>query len=100
VRMRAIALDDDNARRISTGIATHALKLADGSHALVARAYDAAGNVGSSSSVAFSVSNGGGSPFQLIGNGGFESGTANWTQTSGVITSSSSEAAHAGSWKA
>lgn len=74
--------------------------IADGSHALVARAYDAAGNVGSSSSVGFSVSNGGGSPVELIGNGGFESGTANWTQTSGVITSSSSEAAHAGSWKA
>ncbi|MFC5525648.1 Ig-like domain-containing protein [Rhodanobacter ginsengisoli] len=74
--------------------------LADGSHTLLAKAYDAAGNVGSSSSVGFSVSNGGGSPVELIGNGGFESGTASWTQTSGVITSSSSEAAHAGSWKA
>jgi hypothetical protein len=37
---------------------------------------------------------------QLISNGGFESGASSWTQSSGVITSSSSVAAHAGSWKA
>jgi hypothetical protein len=79
--------------------------LADGSHSLVAKAYDAAGNVGTSSSVSFSVSNGtggtgGGGTTELIGNGGFESGATVWTQTSGVITSDTSEAAHAGSWKA
>jgi len=74
--------------------------LADGSHALVAKAYDGAGNVGSSSAVNFNVSNGGGTATELISNGGFESGTASWTQTSGVINSSSGEAAHAGSWKA
>ena len=78
--------------------------LSDGSHTLVARAYDAAGNVGSSSPVSFSVTNGGGSgggtPVQLISNPDFESGTSGWTQTSGVITNSSSEPAHAGSWKA
>ena len=75
--------------------------LADGSHSLVAKAYDAAGNVGSSSPVSFSVSNGGGGgTSELITNGGFESGTSGWTQTSGVITSDSGEAAHAGSWKA
>lgn len=72
--------------------------LANGTHALVAKAYDAAGNVGSSSSVTFSVSNGG--TTQLIVNGNFESGAANWTQTSGAITSDSGEPAHAGSWKA
>lgn len=50
----------------------------------------------------FSVSNGSGSgsSTELIGNGGFESGSSGWTQTSGVITSSSGEAAHGGSWKA
>ena len=72
--------------------------LANGTHALVAKAYDAAGNVGASSPVGFSVSNGG--TTSLIVNGGFESGSANWTQTSGVITSDSGEPAHAGSWKA
>jgi hypothetical protein len=79
--------------------------LADGSHSLVAKAYDAAGNVGTSSTVSFSVSNGsgggsGGGSTELIGNGGFESGATVWTQTSGVINSDTSEAAHAGSWKA
>jgi hypothetical protein len=37
---------------------------------------------------------------QLLGNAGFESGTAPWTATAGVITNSTSEAAHSGSYKA
>ncbi|NES13508.1 MULTISPECIES: M28 family peptidase [Micromonospora] len=37
---------------------------------------------------------------QLIGNSSFESGTAPWTATSGVITSSSGQAARTGSYKA
>ncbi|MFD0525121.1 hypothetical protein [Paractinoplanes durhamensis] len=37
---------------------------------------------------------------QLLGNTGFESGATTWTATSGVITNSSSQAAHAGSYKA
>ncbi|MFI6847180.1 protease pro-enzyme activation domain-containing protein [Kitasatospora sp. NBC_00085] len=38
---------------------------------------------------------------QLIGNGGFETGTAApWTASSGVVDSSTGEAAHSGSWKA
>jgi hypothetical protein len=37
---------------------------------------------------------------QLLGNTGFESGATTWTASSGVITNSSSQAAHAGSWKA
>src|SRR5690348_5795500 len=75
--------------------------LTDGSHTLVAKAYDAAGNVGSSTGVVFSVSNGGGGGgSQLLSNGNFENGATAWTQTSGVITSDSGEPAHAGSWKA
>ncbi|GAC1627948.1 MAG: CehA/McbA family metallohydrolase [Nevskia sp.] len=70
--------------------------LANGSHSLVARAYDAANNVGTSSAVSFSISNTVTPPSQLILNGGFESGTANWTASAGVITNSASQAAHAG----
>ncbi|WP_431679712.1 protease pro-enzyme activation domain-containing protein [Kitasatospora sp. KL5] len=38
---------------------------------------------------------------QLLGNAGFETGTAApWTASSGVVDNSASEAAHSGSWKA
>jgi subtilase family serine protease len=47
------------------------------------------------------VSSGGGTSSQLLGNTGFETGTAApWSASSGVIDSSTSEPAHAGSWKA
>ncbi|GAA2829801.1 M4 family metallopeptidase [Kitasatospora paracochleata] len=40
-------------------------------------------------------------PAQLLGNAGFETGSAApWTTTSGVVDNSASEAAHSGSWKA
>ncbi|MEO5830028.1 MAG: CehA/McbA family metallohydrolase [Rhodanobacter sp.] len=81
-------------------LALDSTTLADGSHNLVAKAYDAAGNVGNSATVAFNISNASSSPVQLIVNGGFESGTSPWLQTSGVISNGSGEAAHAGSWKA
>jgi len=73
--------------------------LANGSHNLVAKAYDAAGNVGTSSTVAFSVSNTV-TATELITNGGFESGSTGWTATSGVITNQTGESAHAGSYYA
>jgi hypothetical protein len=37
---------------------------------------------------------------QLLGNTGFESGATTWSASSGVVTNDSSQAAHAGSWKA
>lgn len=75
--------------------------LSNGTHSLIARAFDAAGNSGDSGAVSFSVSNsGGGTAVQRIVNGGFESGAASWTATSGVITNGSGAAAHGGSWKA
>lgn len=80
-------------------LALDSTTLANGSHTLVAKAYDAAGNVGTSSAVGFAVDN---SPpaVERIANGGFESGTANWTATSGVITSDPGFPARGGSWKA
>lgn len=56
-----------------------------------------------SASFTWTVSGAGGgcSATQLLGNPGFETGTASpWTATSGVIDNSSSQAAHSGSWKA
>ena len=48
------------------------------------------------------VSSGGGGGTQLLGNTGFENGTATapWTLSSGVINNSTSEPPHAGSWDA
>ncbi len=42
----------------------------------------------------------GGTPQQLLKNPGFESGNTLWTASTSVITSSTSEPAHGGSWKA
>jgi serine protease len=48
-----------------------------------------------------SVSSGGGGGSQLLGNTGFETGTASpWTMSAGVLNNSASEPAHAGSWDA
>ena len=84
-------------------LAYDSTKVADGSHSVVAKAYDAAGNVGTSPSVAFTISNGtgGSTTTQVLGNPGFETGTASpWVAATGVLDNSSSEAAHSGSWKA
>lgn len=73
---------------------------ANSSHTLVAKAYDAAGNAGTSSNVTVTVSNTT-SMQQLLGNPGFETGTASpWVASTGIIDNSTSEAAHSGAWKA
>ena len=72
--------------------------VANGTHALTAKAFDAAGNSTLSSAVSFSVNNV--TAQQLVLNSGFESGSTSWSATSGVITNDSSVAAHGGSWKA
>ena len=72
--------------------------LSNASHALVAKAYDAANNIGTSATVNFTISNV--TSVEQIKNGGFESGSTNWTATSGVITNDASFAAYAGSYKA
>jgi len=75
--------------------------VANGSHTIVSKAFDAAGNVGTSATVTVTVSNGGTS--ELIVNGGFENGLTNpapWTVTSGVVNNSASEPPHTGTWDA
>lgn len=56
-----------------------------------------------SASFTWTISNpaGGCTPAQLLGNAGFETGTAPpWTATSGVINNASAEPPHSGSWDA
>jgi len=58
-------------------------------------------NAGATNSKTQAVTVGGGGSSQLLGNTGFETGSAApWTASSGVIDSSTSEPAHGGSWKA
>ncbi|MFC3502138.1 M28 family peptidase [Micromonospora krabiensis] len=59
------------------------------------------GSVTRSATYALTVTGTGGcAGGQLIGNGGFESGTSPWTASSGVITNSASQPARTGSYKA
>ncbi|MFC1438828.1 putative Ig domain-containing protein [Streptacidiphilus sp. N1-10] len=61
-------------------------------------------NASGSTSFSWTVAGSGGggcTAAQLLGNPGFETGTAApWTASSGVVDNSSGEAAHSGSWKA
>lgn len=72
--------------------------LTNATHALTAKAYDAANNSQLSSAANFTVNN----PVsqQIMLNTGFESGAASWSASSGVITSDASQAARSGVWKA
>jgi uncharacterized protein YfaP (DUF2135 family) len=61
------------------------------------------GGLTRATAISLTVTSGGGTTQQLLGNPGFENGSASpapWTVTAGVIDSSSFEAPHNGSWKA
>jgi hypothetical protein len=95
------ALKTSNTSATSLTYSWNTTTAANGSHTITSKAYDAANNVGTSSTVTVTVSNTGSQ--QLIGNPGFENGSTNtapWTTTAGVVDSSTGEAAHAGTWKA
>jgi subtilase family serine protease len=64
----------------------------------VVTAVNSAGESGNSTQVAATPT--AASSGQLLLNPGFESGTVNWIATSGVITNSTSQATHGGSWMA
>ena len=70
--------------------------LADGAHTLVAKAYDAAGNMGTSTAVNFTVNNTITTETERIVNGGFEVGTTPWTGTTAVIGTWSTQPAFEG----
>jgi hypothetical protein len=86
-------------------ISWNTTSLANGSYSLTTRATDAAGNVGTSSAVSVTVSNGTGGTCatteQLLLNPGFESGSVSWLTSSGVIDGTTSGSApRTGSYKA
>ncbi|AUG76911.1 Peptidase M4 [Kitasatospora sp. MMS16-BH015] len=76
---------------------------ATGTYNVTVTAKDTAAKTGSAS-FTWTVNTGGGggcTGTQLLGNPGFETGTAApWTATAGVVDNSASQAAHGGSWKA
>jgi Zn-dependent metalloprotease len=63
---------------------------------------DSTGATGTASFTWTVSSSGGGTctSAQLLGNAGFEAGSSTWSASSGVITNSTSQAAHGGSYKA
>ncbi|MFI8275575.1 putative Ig domain-containing protein [Streptomyces sp. NPDC085929] len=73
-----------------------------GTYNVTVTAKDTTNAVGSASFTWTVNPTGGGCvPAQLLGNAGFETGSASpWTATSGVVDNGSGEAAHSGSWKA
>ncbi|WP_119719326.1 Ig-like domain-containing protein [Cognatilysobacter tabacisoli] len=80
-------------------IAFDSTTVADGSHSLTARAFDAAGNSATSAAAAFTVTNTAPAVERLT-NGGFEAGKTGWTASNGVITKNTTYAARTGTWKA
>ena len=72
-----------------------------GSYSVTATARDSAGATGSASFSWTISTTGGGCSGQKLGNPGFETGSASpWTASSGVISNSSAEPPHSGSWDA
>ncbi|MGW3818445.1 M4 family metallopeptidase [Streptomyces sp. NPDC005046] len=73
-----------------------------GTYSTTVTVTDSTGATGTASFTWTVSSSGGGTctSTQLLGNAGFESGNTTWTASSGVITNSSSQAAHGGSYKA
>ncbi|MFY0562858.1 Ig-like domain-containing protein [Archangium lansingense] len=74
----------------------------DGSHELLIKAYDEAGNVGQASATVIVANDECGATGQLLANPGFEDGRTGWQATAGVISNVTSPAlpAHTGAWRA
>ncbi|ASW54208.1 putative Ig domain-containing protein [Plantactinospora sp. KBS50] len=86
---------------VSSGGVISGTPTAAGTYPVTATATDSTGASGSAS-FTWTISGSGGctGAGQKLANPGFESGSTSWTATSGVITTSSGEAAHSGSYKA
>jgi len=89
-------------RHCSAGPSASGTASTAGTYSVTVSASDSTGASGSASFTWTVSTSGGGTctSAQLLGNPGFESGNTTWTAASGVITNSTSEAAHAGSYYA
>jgi uncharacterized membrane protein len=102
----SVVASNTNATSLSFNFNT--TTVANGSHTIISKAFDAAGNVGTSATVTVTVSNGTGTVTELLGNGGFENGASSpapWVLTSThtplqIINSSTSEPPHSGTFDA
>ncbi|RKG96235.1 serine protease [Corallococcus sp. CA053C] len=85
-------------------IAWNTTAVANGTYALTTKAYDAANNIGTSTTVSVTVNNGTGTcsiSEQLLVNAGFESGNTGWTTSAGVIDGTTTGSApRTGTYKA
>src|SRR5216684_478552 len=71
------ALKTSNTNLTSISYSWNTTTYSNGSHAIVSKAYDAAGNVGTSATITVTVSNGG-TTTELISNNGFEGTLSPW----------------------
>jgi PKD repeat protein len=70
---------------------------ASGTYSVSEKVTDSVNGTTNTKTASVTVS-GGITPVELVKNGGFESGATSWTASSGVITNTSGESAHAGSY--
>ena len=85
--------------RVVVGPAT----VSNGAYAMTSKAYDAAGNVGTSARINVTISNMTGSctkSSQLLTNADFEAGDTGWTTSGGIIDNNDATNAHGGAWSA
>jgi hypothetical protein len=90
----ALKTSNTNSASISYSWATTGVS--NGSHTIQSKAYDAAGNVGSSATLTVTVSNSGGTTTELITNNGFEGTLSPWVLGGVKVPIDSTARAHTG----
>src|SRR5579885_544127 len=90
------ALKTSNTSSTSISYSWATTGVSNGSHTIQSKAYDAAGNVGSSATVTVTVSNSGGTTTELITNNGFEGTLSPWVLGGVKVPIDSTARAHTG----
>lgn len=90
------ALKTSNTNSTSISYSWSTTGVANGSHTIQSKAYDAAGNIGTSATVTVTVSNSGGTTTELISNSGFEGTLSPWVLGGVKVPIDSTARAHTG----